>query len=113
MMVLLQLHGKAQVNTNPNPIRIRNKANKPCILESNTDRNRHAILCGHDYAACFDGRDIRISSNPNTNTDNYLNLGNYQHAFGTSEAQMFLAGSYQFQLSKIEFTKKSKMITCH
>ena len=80
------------------------------------DKQQNAIGCYYTNGPIFGlsikfgDDDIWISHNSNINRDNYSNLGrNYQHpqyAFGTNEAQIFLAGSYKFQLSDIEVYQK-------
>ena len=51
-------------------------------------------------------------SSANKNTDSYSKfIDGYKHpqyAFGTNEAQSFLAGSYNFLLSEIEVYQKMK-----
>jgi hypothetical protein len=83
-----------------------NKDNKTCKMKINSNQN--AIYCHSGCGPTFGmGCDICISSNSNTTNGSYSNLGSsYKHpqyAQGTNEAQSFLAGSYQFQLSEINF----------
>ena len=75
------------------------------------NEHQHAIHCGSEYGPIFGtGCDIYISSNSNTNTNSRSHLGyTYNHPlydYGTNEANSFLAGSYQFQLSEIEVYQK-------
>ena len=83
-----------------------NKDNQPCKMKINSSQHQQAIYCYSGYGPSFGNDDICIKSNSNTNTDSYSNLGGtYTHpkyAYGTNEAQSFLAGSYRFQLSEIE-----------
>ena len=93
-----------------------NKDNKPCKMRIDPMRNGTAIHCCSVYGPIFggnnDGHDIFISSNANKTMYSYSNLGStYKHpqyAFGTNEAQSFLAGSYNFLLSEIEVYQKMK-----
>jgi hypothetical protein len=63
----------------------------------------------HEYGPTF-GEDICIANNPKTTMNSYSDLGSdYKHpqyAFETIEAQLFLAGSYEFQLDEIEVYQK-------
>ncbi len=84
-----------------------NKDNRP--LKMKVDPNQYAIRCHSSCGPIFSGG-IRIANNPNTTMDSWSNLGySYKHpryAFGTNEAQTFLAGSYKFQLDEIEVYQK-------
>ena len=61
-----------------------------------------------DYGPSF-AEDIVIANNSNINKDSFSRLGrSYSHpiyAYGTTEAQTFLAGSNKFLTSEIEVYK--------
>ena len=82
-----------------------NKDNKPLKMKIDPNRHKYAIYC---YSVCGPtfGDDIVIENNANTTMDSFSNLGrsykHLQYAFGTNEAQSFLAGSFWFQLDEIE-----------
>ncbi len=85
-----------------------NKDNKPFKMKVKPDEHGGAIWCASSFGPSFAG-DICIVSNSNT-TISYSNLGfSYKHpqyAWGTNEAQKFLAGSQFFQLDEIEVYQK-------
>ncbi len=75
------------------------------------DPNDHeyAIGCHSSFGPTF-GYDINIADNSITTMDSLSQLGFYykhpQYAYGTNEAQSFLAGSFEFQLDEIEVYQK-------
>ena len=77
----------------------------------NVDPNRHewAICCRSSCGPTF-GNDLCIGNNSNATMNSRSNLGDSyihpQYAYGTNEAQSFLAGSCYFQLDEIEVYKK-------
>ena len=79
-------------------------------MKIKSNRHQNAIGCSSFYGPLFGGDDIYICSNSNTNTNSCSHLGyTYNHPlydYGTNEANSFLAGSYQFQLSEIEVYQK-------
>ncbi len=80
-------------------------------MKMNSNRIQYAIRCNPQFGPTFGlGNDIYVANNASTTMDSYSNLGNtYSHplyAHGTSEAQTFLAGSYNFQLAEIEVFQK-------
>jgi hypothetical protein len=89
------------VNQENNPIKMKIKSG-----------GQNAIYCHSGYGPTFgNGHDFYIASNSNLNQTSYSNLGvSYQqhptHACGTTQAQSFLAGSYNFQVSEIEVFSK-------
>jgi hypothetical protein len=88
-----------------------NKDNEPLKIKVSSKRLQYAIYCESDYGPTFGG-EIRIANNPNTTKNSYSYLGkSYKHpqyAFGTKEADTFLAGSCYFQLAEIEVYKKEE-----
>ena len=93
-----------------------NKDNKPCKMNIDQNKHQNAIYC-HSYmgpsfgfSAFGKGFDIHIVDRANIVKESYSNLGytykQPRYAFGTNEAQSFLAGSYKFQLSEIEVYQK-------
>jgi hypothetical protein len=77
------------------------------------DPNSHQYAIGcHSSRGLLFGNDIIIADNVNTPMDSVSNLGhNYKHpqyAYGTNEAQTFLAGSHKFQLDEIEVYQKEE-----
>ena len=80
-------------------------------MKIDPNQHQHAIYCNPLYGPTFGaGHAIYISSNANTTNGSHSYLGQtYIHpqiAYGTNEAQTFLAGSYQFQLNEIEVYQK-------
>jgi hypothetical protein len=68
-----------------------------------------SICCNLRYGPVFGGliyKDLEIADRSNTNEKSYSNLGiSYIHPeyqYGTDEAESFLAGSRNFQVSEIE-----------
>jgi len=88
-----------------------NKDDKPLKMKIDSNHTRYAIYCSSKFGPTFgSGSDIYIADNANINTVSSVNLGNtYKHPgypIGSKEAQSYLAGSYNFQLSDIEMYKK-------
>ena len=70
-----------------------------------------AIYCSTKYGPNFGNMDIKISSESNENTQSCSNIGySYEHPdyeYDSNEAQLFLAGSNEFQVLEIEvYTKQ-------
>ena len=67
------------------------------------EHQKYGIRCNSGYGPIFGSSDIQIASYSNTNTSSCSYLGysfkHPQYAGGTFEADTFLAGSYEFQLS--------------
>ena len=69
---------------------------------------RLSISCGSRYGPTFGGgRDIYISNYASSNSDSYGNLGGTYsppsgYTYGSTFAQTFLAGSYQFTPDEVE-----------
>jgi hypothetical protein len=87
-----------------------NKDNKPCKMKAYQNIG-NAICCPPGYGPTFGGgHDFHVVSNANTIASSYSNLGStYKHPLygnGTNEARIFLAGSYNFQVSEIEVYQK-------
>jgi hypothetical protein len=65
-----------------------------------------AIYCSTKYGPNFGNMDIKISSESNENTQSCSNIGySYEHPdynYDSNEAQLFLAGSNEFQVLEIE-----------
>jgi hypothetical protein len=83
-----------------------NNDNKPIKMKINKNI-QYAICCYSSYGPTFGGGyDFCISSDSNTNTESYSDLGDtYQHPnyqYKSNEARSFLAGSRNFSTSEIE-----------
>ena len=87
-----------------------NKDNKPCKIKIDPNEHHKAIYCYYECGPTFGYKDIEMTSNGKTKNCVHTNVGNTyknpQYAFGTNEAQSFLAGSYYFELSEIEVYEK-------
>jgi hypothetical protein len=88
-----------------------NKDKKPLKMKVNQNRHQYAIYCHSEYGPIpIFGEGICIGINENTTMENYSKLGHsYKHpqyAYGSKEAQTFLAGSFHFQLDEIEVYQK-------
>eukprot|EP01080_Neovahlkampfia_damariscottae_P008315 gene8315-139_t len=73
------------------------------------NNGNYSIYCYSSYGPTFGGgHDLYIVSNSNSTTGSYSNFGynfdtkNIGMAYGSSQVQSFLAGSYNFQTSEIE-----------
>ena len=86
-----------------------NKDNQPCKM-NNTSYGSNAIYCDSNYGPTFGYGDLAIGSYSNLKINSYSKLGScYKHpvyAFESKEADSFLAGAYEFQLSEIEVYQK-------
>ena len=86
-----------------------NNHNLPLKIKINPNYHEHAIECNSEYGPSF-GWDIEIANNANTTMDSHSNLSHTyshpQYAYGTDEANSFLAGSHKFQLDEIEVYQK-------
>ncbi len=86
-----------------------NKDNRPVKIKVKSSQHKYAIFCDPRYGPTF-GCDIIIENNANTTMDSRSNLGDCyshpQYAYGTNEAEKFLAGSHEFQLDEIEVYEK-------
>jgi hypothetical protein len=76
-------------------------------MDIKLDRYNNAIYCQSNYGPTFGaGHDFMISDSSNNNRNSYSNLGHSykfdKHTYGSNEAKMFLAGSYNFQVQEIE-----------
>jgi hypothetical protein len=84
-----------------------NKLNKPIKIRSSQNQG---IRCHNSYGPVFGGNeghsDLVIADESNKSTYSYSYLGHYythpDFKYGSNEAETFLAGSYQFQVSEIE-----------
>ena len=78
-------------------------------MEIKINERHRAIDCDARDGPTF-GCDILIAGNANTTNESRSNLGiaykQPQYAWGTNEAQTFLAGSRKFQLDEIEVYEK-------
>jgi hypothetical protein len=79
-------------------------------MKIDENKCRSAVYSSPRYGPTFGGdHDIYIANNANSRTSSYSNLGlTYSHPeyeYESNEAKSFLAGSYYFQLSKIEIYK--------
>jgi protein sidekick len=88
-----------------------NKDNQPCKMNIEIDRNQYAIYCNSKFGPTFGDCDICLTDKAsNTSIKFSSDLGNtynhIQHAYGTNEAQSFLAGENNFDLMEIEVFKK-------
>ena len=77
-----------------------NKDNQPCKMNIDPNQHHKAIYCYYECGPTFGYKDIEMNSDSRSKNFVHTNLGNtYKHhryAFGTNEAQSFLAGSYNF-----------------
>ena len=105
--------------TDPNAFlfSLTNKENQPCKMKIDKNRQQYAIDC---RSSCFPsfgyynhpshGHDLWIVSNIYKEAPSGSHIGNvYKHPkynAGTNEANTFLAGSHEFQLSEIEVYQK-------
>jgi hypothetical protein len=85
-----------------------NKHNEPIKIKCS---EKYGIYCHNSCGPVFGCNDFHITDKSNANTSSCSNLGpSYKHpdyAFGSNEAESFLAGSYNFQVSDIEvYTKQ-------
>jgi len=85
-----------------------NKPNKPIKIKCS---DKYGIYCHNSCGPIFGCNDFHITDESNANTSSCSNLRpSYKHpdyAFGSNEAESFLAGSYNFQVSDIEvYTKQ-------
>jgi hypothetical protein len=104
-------NGKWKSDRNAFIFSLTNKDNEPVKMKINQNQHQYAIHCDTKYGPIFGFvGDICIANNANTPMDSVSNLGfTYKHpryAFGTNEAQSFLAGSFHFQLDEIEVYQK-------
>ena len=94
-----------------------NKDNKPCKMEIDPNQHQYAIWCGTGWGPVFgeqnvddQGNELDIGNFANTLESSVAFLGStYKHpqyAYGTNEAQSFMAGSKTFKLSEIEVYQK-------
>jgi hypothetical protein len=86
-----------------------NKDNQPVKMKIKPNQHVWAICCDSSSGPIF-GDDIVIENNSNTTMDSSSYLGfiykHPQYAYGTNEAQSFLAGSFNFQSDEIEVYQK-------
>ena len=73
-------------------------------MKVNPRRHEYAIRCHSSFGPTFAG-DIHVANKANTTMGSYSNLGrSYRHpqyAARSKEAEIFLAGSFNFQLDEI------------
>ena len=87
---------------------LKNSKNKFFKFPSTTTYGQSSIYCCSGYGPTFGGgHDIYVVSNSNTTTGSYTNFGyNYDSnvigAYGSTQAQAFLAGNYNFQTIDVE-----------
>ncbi len=78
-------------------------------MKINPDDHQYAIGCHSDYGPTF-VEGICVKNNANATMEGCSYLGSsYKHpqyAYGTDEAETFLAGSHEFQLAEIEVYQK-------
>ena len=108
--------GKFKSDPNAFLFSLTNKDNQPCKMKIDQNKHQHAIYCRSYRGPSFGdsifgaGRDIHIVDRANAVKESYSNLGyTYKHpqyAYGTKEAQTFLAGSQNFDLAEIEVYQK-------
>jgi hypothetical protein len=65
-------------------------------------RPDEAIYCSTEYGPNFGLLDIKISSESNKNSQSCSNIGYPDYEYDSNEAQLFLAGSDEFQVLEIE-----------
>jgi hypothetical protein len=101
--------GRWKSDSNAFIFSLTNKDNQPVKMKIDPNENKFAIYC-YSFCGPTFGNNIHIANNVNTRIDGYSDLGSdYSHpqyAFGTNEAQTFLAGSFKFQLDEIEVYEK-------
>jgi hypothetical protein len=89
-----------------------NKDNKPLKMKIDPNKHSEAIQRNLSYGPIFGRCDIAIANNANTSMESRSRLGSVykhpQYAFGTNEAQSFLAGSYKFRFDEIEVYQKKE-----
>ena len=91
---------------------LKNSKNKFFKFPSTTTYGQSSIYCCSGYGPTFGGgHDIYIYDRSNTNTSNYSNLGHSykppnNFTYGTTQANSYLAGSYNFKVSEIEVFMK-------
>jgi hypothetical protein len=97
-----------------------NKDNKPIKMKVDPNRHESAIGCQSELGPTFGFvGDIYKNNNANTTLKCYSYLGHTYHIFGSyissictwngiNEAQLFLAGSFNFQLDEIEVYEKEQ-----
>ena len=89
------------------PTKISHKLNEPIKIKWS---RYNGIYCEKSHGPAFGGHDLIIADKSNTNTISYSNIGHsYTHpdyAYGSNEANLFLAGSNKFQVSEIEVYAK-------
>ena len=92
-----------------------NKDDKPIRLNFDAYNGNYSIYCGSSYGPVFGaGKDFQIADNSQENMKSLSNLGysygyknaHFPYKYKSSEAQAFLAGSYNFQISEIEVYQK-------
>eukprot|EP01080_Neovahlkampfia_damariscottae_P010858 gene10858-3477_t len=87
---------------------LKNSKNKIFKFDQTTINGNSSIYCCSGYGPTFGGgHDLYIYTNSNSNTSSYSNFGyNYDSnvigSYGSTQAQNFLAGSYNFQTVEIE-----------
>ena len=87
-----------------------NASNKPCKIVCTNPTN--SINCTSGYGPTFGGgHDFYIANNSNQNSTSYSNLCHSYalagYTNGTTQAQNFLAGAYNFQVTEIEVFQKT------
>jgi len=87
-----------------------NASNKPCKINCTNPTN--SIYCHSSYGPTFGGgHDIYIANNSNQNSTSYSNLCHSYALTGytnaTTQADSFLAGAYNFQVTEIEVFQKT------
>lgn len=90
---------------------LRNNLNRPMVMKMKSTSASNAIYSNPTYGPTFGrGNDFMISDSSNVNSNSYSNLGHsYEFSLytaGTSSAQSFLAGAYQFKVNELEVYAK-------
>jgi hypothetical protein len=101
---------RININENAFLFSLTNRDNRPCKRKIDENKCRNAVYYSPRYGPTFGGgHDIYICNNANSRTSSSSNLGltflHPEYEYESSEAQSFLAGSCNFQLSEIEIYK--------
>eukprot|EP01080_Neovahlkampfia_damariscottae_P005802 gene5802-9625_t len=89
---------------------LKNKDQK--VIKMDKISGKESIYCDYYYGPTFGGgHDFYIYDRSNSSTSNYSNLGHSykppnNYSYGSTQANSFLAGSYNFKVSEIEVFMK-------
>jgi hypothetical protein len=101
-------NGKWKSDTNAFIFSLANGDKWALKMKVDPNKRQYALYCHSECGPSF-GFDINIANDSNTTMKSYSTLGfsfnHPQYAYGTIEAQQFLAGSNPFKLAEIEVYK--------